>query len=115
MKLQRCPRCYKASCCGDRRASIQTTGRGNTRDARILANQTSDPEEAVRGHVKSALPAERHSYSPAALKERKEELALLAQHLVTQLAGKHDRLQPVPCFISLQFHGWPETYESRAM
>jgi DNA-binding NtrC family response regulator len=44
------------------------------------------------------------------LKERKDDLPLLAQHLVTQLAEKHERparfLSP-GAISALQFHAWP--------
>lgn len=82
-------------------------------DVRLLAATNRDPEEAVRaGTLRSDLLYRLnviHIQLPP-LKDRKEDLPLLAQHLVTQLAEKHDRparfLSPAALGV-LQFHAWP--------
>ena len=82
-------------------------------DVRLLAATNRDPEEAVRaGTLRSdllyRLNVIRIQLPP--LKDRKEDLPLLAQHLVTQLAEKHNRparfLSPA-ALSALQFHAWP--------
>jgi transcriptional regulator with PAS, ATPase and Fis domain len=82
-------------------------------DVRILAATNRDPEEAVRaGTLRNdllyRLNVIRIHLPP--LKERKEDLALLAQHLITQLAEKHDRparFLSAAALSVLQFHAWP--------
>jgi DNA-binding NtrC family response regulator len=82
-------------------------------DVRLLAATNRDPEEAVvegklRGDLLYRLNVFRIHLPP--LSERKEDLPLLAQHLVTQLSAKHGRparfLSPA-ALEALQFHAWP--------
>jgi DNA-binding NtrC family response regulator len=82
-------------------------------DVRLLAATNRDPDEAVReGTLRSdllyRLNVIRIQLPP--LKDRKDDLPLLAQHLVTQLAQKHNRparfLSPAAQSV-LQFHAWP--------
>ncbi|HLE62068.1 MAG TPA: sigma-54 dependent transcriptional regulator [Pyrinomonadaceae bacterium] len=82
-------------------------------DVRLLAATNRDAEEAVlegklRGDLLYRLNVFRIHLPP--LSERKEDLPLLAQHLVTQLAAKHGRparfLSPA-AVAALQFHAWP--------
>jgi len=82
-------------------------------DVRLVAATNRDPEEAVHaGSLRSdllyRLNVIRIHLPP--LKDRKEDLPLLAQHLVTQLAEKHKRparfLSPA-AISALQFHAWP--------
>ncbi|HKZ01239.1 MAG TPA: sigma-54 dependent transcriptional regulator, partial [Pyrinomonadaceae bacterium] len=82
-------------------------------DVRLLAATNRDAEEAVlegklRGDLLYRLNVFR-IHLPL-LSERKEDLPLLAQHLVTQLAAKHGRparfLSPA-AVAALQFHAWP--------
>jgi DNA-binding NtrC family response regulator len=82
-------------------------------DVRLLAATNRDPDEAVgagalRGDLLYRLNVIR-IHLPA-LKDRKEDLPLLAQHLVTQLAAKHDRparFLSAAALSVLQFHAWP--------
>ena len=82
-------------------------------DVRILAATNRDPEEAVhtgtlRGDLLYRLNVIRIHLPP--LKDRKEDLPLLAQHLVTQLAEKHNRparFLSSAALAVLQFHAWP--------
>jgi len=82
-------------------------------DVRILAATNQDPQQAVRdGNLREdllyRLNVVRINLPP--LKDRKEDLPLLAQYLVTKLAEKHDRparfLSPAALSV-LQFHAWP--------
>jgi DNA-binding NtrC family response regulator len=82
-------------------------------DVRLLAATNQDPDEAVRAgtlrrDLLYRLNVIRMDLPP--LKDRKEDLPLLAQHLVTQLAEKHSRparfLSPA-ALAALRFHEWP--------
>jgi DNA-binding NtrC family response regulator len=82
-------------------------------DVRLLAATNRDPDDAIssgklRGDLLYRLNVFR-IHLPA-LKDRKEDLPLLAQHLLTQLADKHGRparfLSPA-AITALQFHAWP--------
>ncbi|HET6647994.1 MAG TPA: sigma-54 dependent transcriptional regulator [Pyrinomonadaceae bacterium] len=82
-------------------------------DVRLLAATNRNPEEAVQGgslreDLLYRLNVFRIGLPP--LRERKEDLPLLAQHLVTQLAEKHNRparfLSP-GAIAALQYHAWP--------
>lgn len=82
-------------------------------DVRLLAATNQDPEEAVRrGTLRRdllyRLNVIRIDLPP--LRDRKDDLPLLAQHLVTQMAEKHNRparfLSPAALSV-LQFHLWP--------
>ena len=82
-------------------------------DVRLLAATNRDPEDSVRaGTLRSdllyRLNVIRIHLPP--LKDRKEDLALLSQHLITQLAEKHNRparfLSPA-ALAMLQYHEWP--------
>jgi len=82
-------------------------------DVRLLAATNRDPQEAVsEGKLREDLLYRLNVFRIhlPALKDRKEDLPLLAQHLVTQLAQKHDRparfLHPA-AISALQFHAWP--------
>ncbi len=82
-------------------------------DVRLLAATNRDPEYAVEaGTLRSDLLYRLNviTIHLPPLKERKEDLPLLAQHLVTQLAQKHNRparfLSPA-AIDALQFHAWP--------
>lgn len=82
-------------------------------DVRLLAATNRDPEEAVRtGTLRNdllyRLNVIRIHLPP--LRDRKEDLPLLAQHLVTQLAEKHSRsarFLSAAAVSALQFHAWP--------
>lgn len=82
-------------------------------DVRILAATNRDPEDAVReGTLREDLLYRLNVFTVRlpALKDRKEDLPLLAQHLVTHLANKHGKparfLSP-GALHALQFHAWP--------
>jgi DNA-binding NtrC family response regulator len=82
-------------------------------DVRLLAATNRDPQEAVsEGKLREDLLYRLNVFRIhlPALKDRKEDLPLLAQHLVTQLAQKHDRparfLHPA-AISALQYHAWP--------
>lgn len=82
-------------------------------DVRLLAATNRDPDEAVRdGGLRQDLLYRLNVFRIhlPPLNERKDDLPLLAQHLVTQLAEKHDRparfLSP-GAITALQFHAWP--------
>jgi DNA-binding NtrC family response regulator len=82
-------------------------------DVRILAATNRDPRDAVReGKLREDLLYRLNVFTIRlpALKDRKEDLPLLAQHLVTHLAQKHGRparfLSP-GAINALQFHAWP--------
>ncbi len=82
-------------------------------DVHLLAATNRDPEEAVhQGTLRRDLLYRLNviRIHVPSLKDRKEDLPLLAQHLVTQLAEKHGRsarfLSPA-ALSALQFHAWP--------
>lgn len=82
-------------------------------DVRLLAATNRQPQQAVaEGKLREDLLYRINVFSIhlPPLAERKEDLPLLAQHLVTQLAQKHDRparfLSP-SAIHALQFHAWP--------
>src|SRR5882762_104278 len=82
-------------------------------DVRLLAATNRNPQEAIAdGKLRSDLLYRLNVFSIhlPSLGERKEDLPLLAQHLVTQLAEKHHRparfLSPSALDV-LQFHAWP--------
>jgi DNA-binding NtrC family response regulator len=82
-------------------------------DVRLLAATNREPQQAVTdGNLRSDLLYRLNVFSIhlPSLSERKEDLPLLAQHLVTQLAAKHSRparfLSP-SALHALQFHEWP--------
>src|SRR5688500_8824758 len=82
-------------------------------DVRLLAATNRPPQQAVEeGKLRSDLLYRLNVFGIhlPSLGERKEDLPLLAQHLVTQLAEKHGRparfLSP-PAIQALQFHAWP--------
>lgn len=82
-------------------------------DVRLLAATNRDPDDAVRagtlrGDLLYRLNVIRIHLPP--LKDRKEDLPLLAQHLVTQLATKHNRparFLSAAALSVLQYHAWP--------
>jgi transcriptional regulator with PAS, ATPase and Fis domain len=82
-------------------------------DVRLLAATNQEPDEAVvkgtlREDLLYRLNVFRIQLPP--LKDRKEDLPLLAQYLVSKLAEKHSRparfLSPA-ALSALQFHAWP--------
>ena len=82
-------------------------------DVHLLAATNRDPEEAVhKGTLRRDLLYRLNviRIHVPSLRDRKEDLPLLAQHLVTQLAEKHGRparfLSPA-AISALQFHAWP--------
>jgi len=82
-------------------------------DVRILAATNKNPEEAVeKGTLREDLLYRLNVFriELPALRDRKEDLPLLAQYLVTKLAEKHSRparfLSPAAISV-LQFHAWP--------
>jgi DNA-binding NtrC family response regulator len=82
-------------------------------DVRLLAATNRQPHVAVNeGKLRSDLLYRLNVFgiNLPSLGERKEDLPLLAQHLVTQLAEKHHRparfLSP-SALHALQFHAWP--------
>lgn len=82
-------------------------------DVRLLAATNRQPQQAVaEGKLRNDLLYRLNVFRLhlPALGERKEDLPLLAQHLVTQLAEKHNRparfLSP-SALQALQFHAWP--------
>jgi DNA-binding NtrC family response regulator len=82
-------------------------------DVRLLAATNQEPEEAVRkGSLREDLLYRLNVFriQLPPLKDRKEDLPLLAQYLVTKLAEKHNRparfLSPA-ALEALQFHAWP--------
>lgn len=82
-------------------------------DVRLLAATNREPEEAVRTGALRAdllyrLNVFRIHLPP--LKNRKDDLPLLTQHLVAQLADKHSRparFLSSGALSALQFHEWP--------
>ena len=82
-------------------------------DVRILAATNKDPEESVgKGSLREDLLYRLNVFriQLPSLKDRKEDLPLLAQYLVTKLAEKHARparfLSPA-AIAALQYHAWP--------
>ena len=82
-------------------------------DVRLLAATNRYPHQAVEeGKLRDDLLYRLNVFGIhlPTLAERKEDLPLLAQHLVTQLAEKHGRparfLSPA-ALDALQFHAWP--------
>ena len=82
-------------------------------DVRLLAATNRQPHVAVsEGKLRSDLLYRLNVFGIhlPSLGERKEDLPLLAQHLVTQLAEKHNRparfLSP-SALHALQYHAWP--------
>jgi len=82
-------------------------------DVRLLAATNRHPHQAVsEGTLRSDLLYRLNVFGIhlPSLHERKEDLPLLAQHLVKQLAEKHGRparfLSPA-ALEALQFHSWP--------
>ena len=82
-------------------------------DVRLLAATNRNPHSAVReGSLRSDLLYRLNviQIQLPSLKDRIEDLPLLAQHLITQLAAKHNR--PARFLSSaalgvLQYHAWP--------
>lgn len=82
-------------------------------DVRLLAATNRQPNVAVtEGKLRSDLLYRLNVFgiNLPSLGERKDDLPLLAQHLVTQLAAKHNRparfLSPSALHV-LQYHAWP--------
>src|SRR5438552_768587 len=82
-------------------------------DVRLLAATNKTPEESVaKGTLREDLLYRLNVFRIhlPVLKDRKEDLPLLAQYLVTKLAEKHSRparfLSPA-AITALQFHAWP--------
>lgn len=82
-------------------------------DVRLLAATNKNPEEAVeKGTLREDLLYRLNVFriELPSLKDRKDDLPLLAQYLVTKLAEKHSRparfLSPAAISV-LQFHAWP--------
>jgi len=82
-------------------------------DVRLLAATNRRPQQAVEeGKLREDLLYRLNVFGIQLppLSQRKEDLPLLAQHLVTQLAQKHGRparfLNP-SALSALQFHAWP--------
>src|SRR5919205_4371982 len=82
-------------------------------DVRVLAATNRDPEEAVRrGTFREDLLYRLNviTIELPPLRRRKEDVPLLAQHLVAQLADRHNRpaklLSPA-AVEALQSHSWP--------
>lgn len=82
-------------------------------DVRLLAATNRKPDQAVaEGNLRSDLLYRLNVFGIhlPALRERKEDLPLLAQHLVVQLAEKHGRparFLSSAAINALQFHSWP--------
>jgi DNA-binding NtrC family response regulator len=82
-------------------------------DVRILAATNKEPRQAAsQGKLREDLlyRLDVITIQLPTLAERKDDLPLLAQHLVTQLAAKHERparfLSPA-AVEALRFHAWP--------
>ena len=82
-------------------------------DVRIIAATNKNPEDAVgKGTLREDLLYRLNVFrlQIPALKERKDDLPLLAQYLVEKLAEKHGRparfLSPA-ALTALQYHAWP--------
>jgi DNA-binding NtrC family response regulator len=82
-------------------------------DVRLLAATNRNPQQAVaEGKLRNDLLYRLNVFGVhlPPLGERKEDLPLLAQHLVTQLAEKHNRparFLSSSAVQALQFHAWP--------
>ncbi len=82
-------------------------------DVRLLAATNRQPHQAVsEGKLRSDLLYRLNVFGIhlPPLGERKEDLPLLAQHLVTQLAKKHGRparFLSSAALTALQYHSWP--------
>lgn len=82
-------------------------------DVRLLAATNKNPQEAVsRGTLREDLLYRLNviAINLPALAERKDDLPLLAQHLVTQLSEKHQRparFLSSAALNALNFHAWP--------
>jgi DNA-binding NtrC family response regulator len=82
-------------------------------DVRLLAATNRMPQQAVsEGKLRDDLLYRLNVFSIhlPSLRERKEDLPILAQHLVTQLAEKHGRparYLSSAALDALQFHSWP--------
>jgi DNA-binding NtrC family response regulator len=82
-------------------------------DVRLLAATNRHPDQAVaEGKLRDDLLYRLNVFSIhlPSLGERKEDLPLLAQHLVSQLAAKHGRparFLSASALQALQFHAWP--------
>ncbi len=82
-------------------------------DVRLLAATNRQPHQAVsEGTLRSDLLYRLNVFGIhlPSLRERTEDLPLLAQHLVTQLAEKHNRparFLSSAALEALQFHSWP--------
>jgi DNA-binding NtrC family response regulator len=82
-------------------------------DVRLLAATNRHPQQALaEGKLRGDLLYRLNVFSIhlPSLEERKEDLSLLAQHLVTQLAEKHNRparFLSSSALSALQFHAWP--------
>ncbi|MER3427297.1 MAG: transcriptional regulator [Pyrinomonas sp.] len=82
-------------------------------DVRVLAATNKDPLEAVRaGTLREDLLYRLNVITIALppLRERKEDIPLLAQHLIAQLAAKHNRparLLSQAALEALQAYNWP--------
>ena len=82
-------------------------------DVRLLAATNRQPQQAVsEGTLRSDLLYRLNVFGIhlPSLRERAEDLPILAQHLVTQLAEKHNRparFLSHAALEALQFHSWP--------
>lgn len=81
-------------------------------DVRLLAATNQDPDKAVGNSLREDLLYRLNVFriQLPPLKDRKEDLPLLAQYLVTKLSEKHAKparfLSPA-ALDALQFHAWP--------
>jgi DNA-binding NtrC family response regulator len=82
-------------------------------DVRLLAATNRQPQQAVsEGKLRDDLLYRLNVFGIhlPSLRERKEDLPVLAQHLVTQLAERHGRparFLSSAALEALQFHSWP--------
>ena len=82
-------------------------------DVRLLAATNQDPQDAVsKGSLREDLLYRLNVFriQLPPLKDRKDDLPLLAQYLVTKLAEKHGRparFLSAAALEALQFHAWP--------
>jgi DNA-binding NtrC family response regulator len=82
-------------------------------DVRLLAATNRAPQQAVsEGKLRDDLLYRLNVFGIhlPSLRERKEDLPVLAQHLVTQLAERHGRparFMSSAALEALQFHSWP--------
>ena len=82
-------------------------------DVRLLAATNRQPQQAVsEGKLRDDLLYRLNVFGIhlPSLRERKEDLPILAQHLVTQLAERHGRparFMSSAALEALQFHSWP--------